>query len=282
MKTQQRAVRDGFTLLEILAAMAILMVVVGYMSVVFTESEKSWTLGTGRIDNNVSGRGGLDMLTHDLQYAVADEKLTFRLQPDREGSRTFGFDNDEICCVSMQHDHAMSHGGNRKPRNAREIHFWVQPMRRQNDSGAMEDIPHRYALVKGYQSDPEAQNGSYDGSTPDWNPDWYKDNGGRGRSSRVAEIAENVTAVAFFCPDMDGKIVRDYDSVVNSNRTPEYVDVYFEALNQRDAIQAAELASRTSETDNEVLEIVRAKARRYTTRVYFHNRYGYQQRLTTP
>jgi prepilin-type N-terminal cleavage/methylation domain-containing protein len=55
----------------------------------------------------------------------------------------------------------------------------------------------------------------------------------------------------------------DYYSAAtaNSNRLPQYVDICLDVLSERDALQAAKL-----------------KAKRFTTRVYFPNRNGYDTR----
>ena len=77
------AFAGGFTLIELLSAMAILIMIVTMMTRIFVESERAWQLGVGRAEINTEGRAALNMIAHDLQYAVADNVLTFAMGRDR-------------------------------------------------------------------------------------------------------------------------------------------------------------------------------------------------------
>ena len=54
--------KNAFTLIELLASISILMVIVTIVGVVFTESDRAWTLGTNRSDNNLAARAALIMI----------------------------------------------------------------------------------------------------------------------------------------------------------------------------------------------------------------------------
>lgn len=266
--------RDAFALIELLAAVTILMIIVGMMVLVFTEAERCWTIGTGRAENNSIGRAALTAMAHDLQYAVTDSNITFVMRQDRNGLTAYGFENDEICFVSLQHD---SSGSAR--RTAREVHYYLR-----EDSKR----PGTYQLRKGYFSKDihdESDNSPADGY-PDykshsyWNRTWYETGGtsaesgagNPGRPSAGGYLADNAASLAFFARDSSGMISRDYfsDDPANSNRLPEYVDVFLEILNKRDAIRAAGMSGAAQKA------FVDRNARRYTTRVYFQNRQGYR------
>lgn len=117
--------------MELLCAMAILIIIVLMMSVIFTESDRSWTLGTNRVMNNASGRAMLDMIAHDLQYAVADNYLTFRMGQDRGDNggcyKTYNFINSEICMVSLEDDAAVA-STQAEQRTACEVCYYVTQM----------------------------------------------------------------------------------------------------------------------------------------------------------
>lgn len=242
--------RSAFSLIELLSSVAILMIIVGMMSMVFTESDRSWNIGTSRADNNSAGRAALHMIAHDLQYAITDSNITFRIRPDRTPSVvSYGFANDEINFVSLQHD---SSGGTN--RTAREIIYAIL-----EDTNRLGTFQLQRYIDGGNEIEADYSNHSYILNT------WYDT-----YPSTSAFLIDNVAGLAFFLPDGS----RNYDSAIaaNSNRVPEYVDVYLEILNERDAERARGMpANSTVQKD-----FVDRSARRYTTRVYFHNRQGYR------
>ena len=252
----------GFTLIELLASITILIVIVTMLGRIFTESDRAWTLGTNRSDNNLAGRAALNMMAHDLQYAVADRLLTFSCQKDRYDLSSYGFENDEVCFVSIEND--SSDGA----RAVREVFFYV----RENPPGSK-----RYELMRGYYSDALTD----PGTAPlhcYFNPNWYKNtsDGGAGRPGSSRFIAKNVAGFAVFARTPDGTLVRDYTSsdTAYSNRLPGYVDIAIELLNDRDARQAADLQLRGLPYTNFVAD----RVVRHVTRVHFDNRDGYKER----
>ena len=109
--------RSGFTLVELMTAMTILVVIVMMMTMIFNDADKIWYLGTGRTLNCISGRAAMNLLSHDLEYAVADDLLTFVMRQDKKLSQSYGFTNDEVCFVSLQND------SRDKARTAREVFY---------------------------------------------------------------------------------------------------------------------------------------------------------------
>lgn len=286
------AFAGGFTLIELLSAMAILIIIVMMMTRIFVESERAWQLGVGRAEINTEGRAALNMIAHDLQYAVADNILTFAMGHDRRidsgdadaeaDATSYGFKNDEICFVSLQHDST----GEDTPRTAREIHYWVREMK-DSDGNKLG----RYELLRGYFSSSLVGENYEDHCYH--NREWWKDrsDGGAGRPTYFSQgvVAENIAAVAFFAPNELGTIGRYYRSAENTeamhtNRLPQYVDIYIEALSDMDAEKAGHMkwlaVNRPSwgVTEDDMKGFVEKSIRRYTTRVFFHNRFGYMDR----
>lgn len=263
--------KNAFTLIELLASITILIIIVTIVGVVFTESDRAWTLGTNRSDNNLAARAALSMISHDLQYAVADDVLTFVTRKDRWDISTFDFDCDETCFVSIQND---SSDGDRA---SREVFYYV----REEPADSR-----RYELMRGYYSDAlltAPADHCYG------NREWYEES--RPGSSRF--IVKNVTAFSIFVPGIDGELTRDYYSNPDDpdfdptihipDRVPEYADICIEILPDREARQAADLWKRAEASGSAALferakEFVRDKSTRYATRVYFHNRDGYKER----
>ncbi len=269
----------GFSLIEILSAMAILAVMVTMLTRIFSESERAWQLGVGRAELNSEGRAALTMLANDLQYAVADPVITFAMGTDRDGSASYGFTNSEICFASLQHD---SSGD--APRTVREVHYWVREMTDKDDKPLG-----RYELVRGYFS--EAIVGSNYKKHCYHNRDWWKSvaNGGAGRPSANGVVAENIAALAFYAPNTNGSTARLYMSAENkppdyTNRIPEYVDVYLEVMSEHDAEKAgymdwvAKNRPAWGVKANDVTLFIEKHVRRYTARTFSHNRFGYRDR----
>lgn len=249
----RRAGRSGFSLIELMAAVCILMIIVGLLTIVFRESDRAWYIGTGRASNAVEGRAAINMISHDLQYAVADDVLTFALRQDVNKLNTYGYDNDEICFVSIQHNSSGT-----APRAAREMMYYLKEM--------LPEAPGRYQLQRAYYSkeiSDTPKSHSY------FKKDWYKV-----RPSNSQVIAENVVGLSFYWPGSTTN--HEYYSITpaNSNQLPRYVDVYLEVLNERDAKRVVEMSDKGI-SPNEYIE---RNVRRYTTRVHFYDRNGYRRR----
>jgi len=241
-----------------MTAMTILVVIVMMMTMIFNDADKIWYLGTGRTLNCISGRAAMNLLSHDLEYAVADDLLTFVMRQDKKLSQSYGFTNDEVCFVSLQND------SRDKARTAREVFYYVT-----NSAGKAG------TLMRGYYSsaivNSNVQHCYYA-------KNWY-DAAGRPPGS---PIVEHVTAFSLFVPtNQNGSCTSLYDSTKSyaygggyylSNSLPEYVDVYLEVLDEMDAIKVDAMAPGLAPA------FVERNARRYTTRVYFQNRLGYKKR----
>lgn len=247
---------SAFTLIELLAAVTILMVIVWIMAVIFTESDRAWNLGTSRAEVNIEGRAALSMIAHDLQYALAyrahdaDGQLysvTFAIGPDRDGIESYGFSNDQASFISLQDD---AQGAS--PYAMRAIWYYLT-----EDSQA----PGKYVLRRNYESENLGDLHIYD------DPDWHTP----GRSGKSETLAENVTALAFFLPDG----TRTYQSPLNGDKLPEYVDIFLEILPPKAADEVLRMKDSGIQGWEAYLE---RNARRFTTRVYFRNAHGYEER----
>jgi len=269
--------RSGFTLVEILAAVAILVLLVAMMATIFKESDRAWIIGTGRAANSNEGRAALSMIAHDLQYAVADELLTFHMGPDRDRISSYGFTNDEICCVSLQYKSSED-----APRTAREIFIYVRP---RQVATALGTTYTSYELVRhSYGKDISDQPASSSMHCYT-NRLWYLNpsDGGVGRSGAGGVIAENVVgfhAAAGPASRVGGvwTMPHAYDSIAaaNGNQLPEYVDLYLEILNERDAAEVAKMWHAGAQA--RARDFIEKNAKRYSTRVFFQNRIGYKKR----
>ena len=242
--------------------MAILAVLMLMIVAVFTDTDDVWTLGTARRQTTTAGRRALDMITRDLEAAVADSTLTFVVQPDRNTNTTFGFENDELCFV------ALVQTVSNDVRAAHEICYWVRPMTNafSGMTNGLSGMTNRYELVRGVRSvTNDIDIGPYE--TCYGNGNWYKDPpDGQGRPRDCGVVAENVAA---FAVGAYGATNGYYHSISHTNRLPRYVDVFLQLLDERAAIRAVDFHG-VDYTDH-----VRRHLRSFSTRVEFPNRERY-------
>ena len=76
-KSKISNLRSGFTLLELLVAITILLIIVMMMSGIFFQSRVAWGSGLRRSRVVMQGRAAADLISSDLSQAIADEKLPF-------------------------------------------------------------------------------------------------------------------------------------------------------------------------------------------------------------
>lgn len=76
---------DGFTLLELLVAMSILVIIVLMMAGVFHQSRVAWGSGLRKARLNMDGRAVVDFIGHELSQAVADNTLPCQIMNDSDG-----------------------------------------------------------------------------------------------------------------------------------------------------------------------------------------------------
>jgi prepilin-type N-terminal cleavage/methylation domain-containing protein len=291
-ETPQRRARRGFTLIELLAAIAILMIIVSIMGVIFTESDRAWKLGTSRADTNNEGRAALTMMAQDLEYTIADGIITFVMRPDVGNTgpyprqnpypttpwpiRSFGHMNSEMCFVSLR-DNAVE-GSSSHERTSRQIYYWV---REATDDDTFDGT--RLGTYQLMRTDCPTQ-GAAPQNQAYRNRNWFvntpNEGGARHQSANMGVLAENVAALNFYAAGSDGTLTNEYFSfdAANSNRLPSFVDIFLELLGDDDAQRAKILSERFDADSDEVKNFVERHARRFSTRVYFHNRAGYRQR----
>jgi|GEM_PF-3492629 len=296
---QNRRRRAGFSLIEILSAVAILIIIVGIMAAIFTESDRAWNLATGRAMNNTDGRAALGIIAHDLQYAVTYSNynwslniFTNRTPPELWGPTnliitfhltndivSFGFTNSELAFVSLQTDCVEA------PRAAREIWYYVKRTNMLDPLGRT--YTNMFQLVRGAVDEaiwnPGGSNWiNHAYHTNYW---WYTRRPG---GASYAVVADNLVGFKVVAgPPVRRRIgaewklvmLENYDSMDYSNQLPEYVDIYLELLNERDALQAAKMWSDSNfAAQTNTAAFIERNAKRYATRVYFHNRQGYRPR----
>lgn len=242
MKTENR--NAGFNLVELLVAITVLAVVVTIMASIFRHSEAAWTQNTGEDSVENGGRVALNMLTRDLQGAVADIQLSFSFFTDRDVVTSYGFTNAEINFIALQSLPA------RTNRATSAVMYWVREA---------PGSPGRYELVRSVRPVDPVNLDCYTNAL------WY-DNPptGFGRptgADACSVVAENVAGFRLATPETGSEFYM-------ADELPSRLDIYLELLPERDARQAADLQARGMDP----LDLVERTARRFTTTVCFPNR----------
>lgn len=68
---------SGFSLLEILVAMAILSVIILMMTTIFNQSSQAWDRGLSQSQKGMEGRAALNLMARELKSAVVGEDTDF-------------------------------------------------------------------------------------------------------------------------------------------------------------------------------------------------------------
>lgn len=77
----------GFSLLEILVAMAILSIIVMTLSTIFNQSSQAWDRGLSKSEKAMEGRSALNIIASDLKNAIAMDSSLARISfPNGSGS----------------------------------------------------------------------------------------------------------------------------------------------------------------------------------------------------
>jgi len=69
--------QKGFTLLELLISMTLLLVIVGFLAVAFNSASTAWTQGEKDVDRFSQARATIDLMTRDLRQVLVTTNLQF-------------------------------------------------------------------------------------------------------------------------------------------------------------------------------------------------------------
>lgn len=67
----------GFTLIEVMTSMAILLIMLGFLFSAFNQTTKAWLQGENRVETFQQARAALDMLGRELAQAMANTNMPF-------------------------------------------------------------------------------------------------------------------------------------------------------------------------------------------------------------
>lgn len=242
----------GFTIIELLAAMAVLLIMVALLSRVFGAASGSWRSGNKRIESNNSGRTAVEFMSRELAgLLVSPEGPTMKLQSDV--SDFLGMKSDKLTFVSLNHFAEFRTNTQARYRDVQQVHYAVAT----NSTGNLS---------------------LYRWANEDWggdeflcynNPTWYTlMDGSKPSDYNSGVLADNVRNFEVFITPVGATDPQEnYDYATHG--PPATIDVYLEVLAEADATRAT-----ITPSDNNFLN---AATRRYATRIYVQNRAGYAE-----
>lgn len=243
--------RCGFTLIEIMAAVAILALMVVFLANVFNNTSKIWKLGNKRVESNNSGRAAIEFVSRELSSAMVGGKLEMELASDFAGDEVYGSSQARSDRIAFASSTSTPQDAPSYP--VRQIKQSVFAVITTNGAKGP------YFLVNHNFFAPSYVQNAYE-DTAGWTANLLK--GVTFGNSSV--IAENVRNFEVWVYDQTGQPVDDYKSWING--PPLFIDVYLEVLAEEDATRAAEGAS-----DDDTLN---RATRRYHTRIFMPNVLG--------
>lgn len=282
---RHRAAVRGFTLIEILAAMTILVLLVLMLTKVYTEGSNAWKTGTRNATRNMLARSVMDFMAKELSMATFefgnDPKKNYLSMAYFADTTTgnFGLDGaDEIFFVKLN-KRPDAGGDEGEQRSAELIRYYVANL--SGLTNAPDYAQYRFALWR------DDQNPTTTKVNNDYYPLYLDDTYGlywMGKS--VAQLptkprrpgsilVDDVRTFEIFAYlDEEGASSFGWQSFGPDKLA--FLDIYLETFDERDAAQAALLADSMGDDDPTVVAFVERAVKRNYRRVYLYNQQGYQ------
>lgn len=256
MTRRARHSPGAFSLIELLASIAILTIIVSALASIFTDSSATWRLGNKKVESNITGRSAIELMARELSgaafFGVSNPIApSLELWSDKDvfiGSG--GPESDRLAFMTLEHTPQTP--SSFLQRDFKQVLYRVT-------TNSLK--PGTYTLVSHFLR--SRNDSDFDAIT---NAFWWGNFINKAMTpDNSGVIAENVRNFEVFVANSNGEVIANYNSY--SNGPPLYVDLYLEVLAEEDAQKAALLPPNDPFT-------IKA-TRRYQTRVYFNNRMGY-------
>jgi prepilin-type N-terminal cleavage/methylation domain-containing protein len=262
MNARTHRLRSGYTLLELLAGMAILVVIVLMLTRIFAETMSAWDQGTRRVSQAQEARVVMDFLTQGISSALGDDKVSFRVfAPGGFGpsENPHGYPSSAVAFIAPTRTPPYSSTMRRA--TPHYVYFVDQML---DDSNAPMDG--RYRLVRVRRTETTHDTAGNRSTSAFRDPQWWSP-GNWGTGIQPAErevVAENVAGFAVRAYTASGGYVADYDSM-DQGSLPLWVDISLGMMDEATALRVAETGDQ---------ELIQRSVRWYGTRVFFRNREG--------
>ncbi len=265
--------RRAFTLVELLAAMAVFALIMLMLGSILSGSMRTWSTGERNVQNNTTARAVLDLLSRDISQAVADGRLTMEVFTNSYNQTTknwqgsgqiYGLYPHKFCFASMSGDLPSTNStqvSRRKNSNspvpnavARELQLVKYFIAVAGTGTALTN-----KLMRWTSQDPNQVTDAYVlPSTGTWTTDLAGDPTHIYGGGQTNEVARNITTFEVY------KLAN-----YTKYELPPYVDVVIGFLSDQDAVRVRLLPSAQQTA------FVVAHEQRFTTRVAVPNSMGY-------
>lgn len=253
-------------MIELLAAMAILVLITLFVGRLFSDASRIWKLGNRRVANAMDGRAVIDFMVREMSSAIADDTLVMVHDVDAD-KQILGMDSDRMYFLSAD-QLAQKTARDRVYRQVKQVSYHIAPMLDLNN----DPIAGRYRIVRNGVENMFAEDSYYNPiftcyTDPSW---WTKScmNDDTESGSSVT-LAENVRTLEFWVYDQNGVLRAGQDYNSKDHGPPGWIEIYIELLGEDDAVKAALLSGQAA------IDLADRSSRRYVGRVYFNNGRGY-------
>lgn len=267
--------RGGFTLIEMLSAVVILVLIVLAMGRIYASTSKAYQDTMKQAERDAAARAVMDFLAREISQALFEKAnnntnalLSMRYRANTTPN-VFGLEGaDEIWLLTA--NNVMGPG--RPPRETVMRVYFV------GNYEGLDDAPpnprYRFALWQNFQNINITNVSAafpYSGGANGLN--WY-DGTTVLPKQRDHLVLENIRTFEIFAyADSQGTRVFDWDS---RDTQPLFcMDIYLETLSEADAIRAAQLAQTLGPNNTTTVQFVESAVRRHYQRIYFPNKFGY-------
>ena len=243
MRTRGRPRAEGaaFTLIEVLVSMAILVVIILLVTNMFDQTSRNWTVGADNAEMNNAARAVLELMTRELESAVAGPIDSDNLLQATNFYFTIYQDGLEVEFVSMTQQPDEGDGC----RGVRGIRYFLSPTNSETLCRAI-----LTDAFKGYRN----TNMLFSGG---------------------AVMAERLRD--FYMEPFDDNGNRwpiRTSSVIITNRLPAYMDIHMKIVSREAFEVYSKMGSVLNVGGRNYLD---DNSRIYSTRVYFANRNGFRK-----
>lgn len=244
----------GFSLIEVLAAMAVLAIIVLMASKMFVDASQAWKIGTRRVDQDSQARSALEWMTRELATAMSDGTLTLKV--DNGLADFYGNVSTNITFTSL--NHRAEYRSSNPYREVQQVRYLLFPL--------TNAAPYFYTLGRHVTENESVATFQCYAST-NWTPnlDSYQNIWANVLAEHVARFVVTVFVTNASSPTVP--IAQpSYDSRIHP--PPMWIDLALYTLEENDAEKAAILAAgnRTGYIDR--------TAKRYVARAFPHNVQG--------
>jgi prepilin-type N-terminal cleavage/methylation domain-containing protein len=228
--------RAAFTLVELLAAMAVLALIILMIGNVLSSSTKAYATGSIRAEHNMNGRAVIDFIAQEVNTAIVNPTLSFNV---RAGAMAYSLPTHQLTFAAL---------GPSSQSEKDEVHL-IQYRLLANPS-----LAGTYQLLRGDQHTTAQIKGAYQ------NKAWAN------ATFANSVILDNVTTLNVL---VNGLNTTTWDSHNNSRTNlPAYVDIFIGLISSDDA-QKINLVS-------DKVAFLAKNEKRFYRRIQCINRLGYE------